>query len=199
MNDPSVIQYAHLAAQVYSDAPQIGQADGPARARMYGDVLVFRGTDNATTWATDFDADATLVAGLGRVHDGFWKALAGILPALLALPKPAAIVGHSEGAALASLYAGVLCVMGRLPTAVYGFEPPRMCADDTLRQLFDAKGVMRFFTSNGSDPVPTVPPWMSIPGEVTLIGAPRGPLPIIADHLIAHVIGALGVRPIPSD
>lgn len=193
MTDLTVVQYAQIAAQVYDDAPQVGAVDGPARARMYpGAVLAFRGTDNAATWATDFDADAKLVAGIGEVHDGFWDALAGILPALLALPKPDVIVGHSEGAALAALYAGVLCVIGRLPVAVYGFEPPRMCADDTLHKLLDAQGVMRFFTSNGSDPVPLVPPWMSIPGDLSLIGAPRGPLPIIEDHLIDHVIGALG-------
>jgi hypothetical protein len=191
VTDLSVVQYAELAAKVYDDPPQVGQADGPARARMYGGVLAFRGTDNASTWGADFDADATMVEGMGKVHDGFWKALAGVLPVLLALPRPSVIVGHSEGAALATLYAGVLCVIDRLPVAVYGFEPPRMCADDTLLKLFDAKGVMRFFTSNGSDPVPTVPPWMAIPGPVSDIGAPRGALPIIADHLIGNVVNVL--------
>ena len=192
MVDPSVLDYAQLAAQVYDDAPQFGAASGAARARMYGNVLAFRGTDDIATWLADFDINTCDVSGLGRVHAGFWGALAGILPILLAQPTPAAIVGHSEGAALATLYAGVLCVLNRLPTAVYGFEPPRMCADKTLADLLKAKGVMLFFTSNGSDPVPLVPMELSIPGPLSPIGAPRGPIPDIADHLIGNVIAALG-------
>lgn len=189
---PTVVEYAQIAAQVYDDPPQIGAMDGPARARTYlGDVLAFRGTDNDATVLADIEAEATSVTGLGKVHDGFWKALAGILPGLLALPEPSVIVGHSEGAALASLYAGVLCVIGKPPAEVYGFEPPRMCADGTLRKLLDAKGVMRFFTSNGSDPVPLIPSWMDIPGDWVLIGKPRGVIPDIEDHRIANVIAAL--------
>ncbi len=191
MTDPSVLDYAQFASRVYDDPPQFGAADGPARARMYGDVLAFRGTDDIATWLADFDISTTPVSGLGSVHAGFWGALAGILPALLAQSTPAAISAHSEGAALASFYAGVLCVLNRPPAAVYGFEPPRMCADNTLAELFRAKGIMLFYTSNGSDPVPLVPPELSIPGPLSLIGAPRGPIPDIQDHLISNVIASL--------
>ncbi len=187
-----IIAYAKIAQQVYNEPPQFGAANGPARARLYGNVLAFRGTDDFASIIADANIDTTPVWGLGRLHKGFWEALAGILPGLLTIQiQPAVIVGHSEGAALASLYAGVLCMMGWHSVSVYGFEPPRMCADNTLLQLFVTHSVFRFYSSNGSDPVTEVPPELSLPGELTHIGSPRGIIPDIEDHYIDNVIRSL--------
>ncbi len=185
------IAYAKLAAQVYNDLPQVGAVNGAARARMYGNVLAFRGTDDAATWLADLEIETEFVAGLGVLHKGFWRALAGVLPDLRKLPTPEVIVGHSEGAALATIYAGVLCMQGEHSVQVYGFEPPRLCGNGVLRQVLDDDGIQRFYTSNGSDPVPLVPPELSLPGELALIGAPRGPIPLIEDHYIDNVIRSL--------
>ncbi len=192
MTDRAILDFAKLAQLVYTDPPQFGTDDGPACGRMYGGVLVFRGTDNGASLMADLDITTMTTKALGAVHKGFMEALEGVLPQLMELPPPTAIVGHSEGAALATLHAGLLCVSGRLTfKAVYGFEPPRFVADGTLNGVLNMFGIERFYTCNGSDPVPDFPLELSLPGQLTFIGAKRTLIPDIDDHYIANVVKSL--------
>lgn len=174
--------------------PQIGAAASAARAIVQGDAVAFPGSDNLECWLADLDADVVHVDGLGTLHHGFWRALGTISSKLLALPTPAVTVGHSEGAALAVLFAAQLCLAGRPPRAVYGFEPPRVSADDTLATLLAAHGVEVNLYRNGQDLVPLVPrllhPWQH-PAPLIEIGHAAWPVPNVEDHKLAHVIQAL--------
>lgn len=184
------IDYAILAKRAYSDSPTVGRADSASRMHVYGDVHVFRGSDDISSWLADFDASVTEVWGLGNVHAGFYGALAAILPACLALPRPKAIAGHSLGAAMAILYAAVLAQQGYV-VPVYAFEPPRLAADDGLRTLLQAKQVPWYACRNGCDVVTQVPVSMTLPGELTHIGKAVVPFDNATDHSIDRVIQAL--------
>lgn len=187
--------YALLAARAYSEPPTIGLPCSAARAVVFDTGVVgFPGTNNLACWLADLDATAVDVPGLGRLHHGFWKAFQQIEGPLMALIGVEATVGHSEGAALAILYAAQLCIAGKPPKAVYAFEPPRLSACGTLAALFAAHGVELMLTQNGNDVVPDVPrllePWQH-PAPLQRIGRAALPFPNVDDHLIAHVVVAL--------
>ena len=184
------VDYAKLAKQAYIDIPSVGLPQSASRMHVYGDVHVFRGSDDMESWIADLTVVPQQVWGLGYVHAGFYGALAAILPACLALPRPTAITGHSLGAAMAILYAGVLALM-RQPVPVFAFEPPKLCADGTLANLMKIMDVPFYATRNGNDVVPTVPPAMTLPGTLTQIGRPTAPFPNIEDHNIDRVIESL--------
>lgn len=185
-----LVDFALLAKRAYTDAPTIGRADSASRMHVYGDVHVFRGSDDVASWLTDVDARTTDVWGLGKVHAGFYGALAAILPACLAQPRPTAIAGHSLGAAMAILYAAVLAQLGAV-VPVYAFEPPRLCADDGLATVIRAKQVPWYACRNGRDVVTQVPPAMTLPGALTPIGTSVFPFDNATDHSIDRVIAAL--------
>lgn len=184
------IDYAILAKRAYADAPTVGRADSASRMHVYGDVHVFRGSDDIESWMADFDIATVHVEGLGELHCGFWHALAAILPACMSIQRPSAIVGHSLGAAMAIAYAGVWALRG-IAIPVYAFEPPRMCGDDTLANLLQAKKVPWFATRNGHDLVTEVPVGLSLPGPLTQIGHPAEPFDNPIDHSMDRVIQAL--------
>lgn len=185
------VDYALLAKRAYADAPTVGRADSASRMHVYGDVHVFRGSDDIASFLADANCSTTDVHGLGRVHAGFYGALAAILPACLAMPLPSAVAGHSLGAAMAILYAAVLAHIGAPVVPVYAFEAPRICSDDTLRTLLLAKRVPFYATRNGHDLVTQVPPGMTLPGPLTQIGKGVLPFDNIEDHNIDRVIEAL--------
>ena len=181
-----------IAQAVYSAAPHIGDENTAARATRYPpDALAFPGSNNFACWLADLDAGAIPVAGLGRVHQGFWRAWCEIRQHVLALPYVATTIGHSEGAALAILAAADLCAAGRPPAAVYAFEPPRVSADGTIGALLAAHGVALHLYRNGNDVVPIVPrvlePWQH-PGPLTQVGVPSHPFPNVEDHLMQNVV-----------
>lgn len=184
------LDYAKLCQSCYSDAPTVGPADAPSPMHVYGNVQVFRGSADASAWLHDFDVTTVNVAGIGSVHAGFWQALARVLPGCLALPRPAAVAGHSLGAAVAILYAGVLAALGN-PTPVFAFEPPRLAGDSALRDLLQAHGVAWYATRNGDDVVTGLPPELTLPGPLTAIGHPFLPFPNTEDHHISRVVAAL--------
>lgn len=188
----SPVDYALLAKRAYTDSPTVGKPDSASRMHAYGDVHVFRGTDDALSVLDDVDCVPTHAGALGMVHGGFWRALQVILPACLGLLPPRAVAGHSLGAALAILYAGVMAQRGHV-VEVYAFEPPRICADDTLAELFRAKAVPLYATRNGNDIVTQVPPLLSLPGPLTRIGTPSFSLDNLTDHSIDRVIAALSI------
>ena len=185
---------ALLAGQSYSDLPTIGDPDSASRMHVYatdaGPVHVFRGTDDVMAAIADADCRTIKVWCLGELHAGFWGALAAILPACLALPRPTAIVGHSLGAAMAIIYAGVLAQQGII-VPVFALEPPRLCGDATLLGLLESRRVPWFACRNGLDLVTQVPPLLSLPGPLTAIGKASAPIPNIVDHEIARVVEAL--------
>jgi predicted lipase len=189
------VDFAMLAKRAYSDTPTIGLVNSASRMHGYfvagvGNVHVFRGSDDIASWMADFDVATVDVWGMGKVHAGFYGALAAILPACLAMPKPAAIAGHSLGAAMAILYAGVWALRGEA-IPVYAFEPPRLCADTMLQSLLFEKQVPWFACRNGKDIVTQVPRSMTLPGLLKDIGSPAGPFDNPADHNIDRVISAL--------
>jgi len=186
----SPIDYALLAQRAYTDAPTIGKPDSASRMHVYGDVHVFRGTDDFSAWLADLNCDVIAVEGLGRIHKGFYGALAAILPECLDLPRPSAVVGHSLGGAMAIIYGAVLAQLGHV-VPVYAFEPPRLCADAAIQDLLAANKVPWFATRNGLDIVTQVPPELSLPGPLTKIGTPSFSLDPIEDHGMGRVIEAL--------
>jgi hypothetical protein len=185
------IDYALLTQRSYTDAPTIGRADSASRMHVYGDVHVFRGTDDFHAGIADLHCDAVDVFGIGKVHAGFYGALAAILPACLALPRPAAVTGHSLGASMAILYAAVLAVLGTT-VPVYAFEPARLSADPQLAALFEAKQIPFYATRNGRDLITQIPLGMTLPGALTPIGTATAPFDNLVDHSIDRVIAALG-------
>ena len=184
------VDYALLAKRSYADAPTVGRADSASRLHVYGDIHVFRGSDDISSWRADLDVSTVDVWGIGKVHAGFYSALTAILPACLALPRPKAIAGHSLGAALAILYAAVLAQLGDV-VPVYAFEPPRLAADDGLQTLLRNRQVPWYACRNGWDVVTQIPPKMSIPGDLTCIGKAVVPFANVIDHDIDRVIRAL--------
>lgn len=191
------VDYARLAQRCYTDTPTVGDVDSASRMHVYGDVHCFRGSDDILAWLHDASCLPVNVWGLGKVHSGFWYALSAVLPACLALPRPAAITGHSLGAAMAILYAGVLAHLGHA-VPVYAFEPPRLCSDGALALLLKAWKVPFYATRNGNDVVTEIPLGMSLPGKLTRIGTPRLPFANVHDHDIRRVIEALAATAVAA-
>ena len=190
MTDPTALQYASLCARAYNDPPTYGQAESASRAHDYDGVIVFRGTDNPASLLADGYILTTPTPGLGTLHAGFWQAWLPLEAQLLGL-KPQVIAGHSLGGALAIIYAGMLCLAGKPPSAVWCFEPPRLSMDDTLRQVLEKAGVMVWASCNAIDPIPWVPPLMRFPAEYAHIGRLDLGFDPITYHLIANVERAL--------
>jgi triacylglycerol lipase len=185
------VDYALLSQRAYTDAPTIGEPNSASRMHVYGDVHVFRGTDDFMAAIADVNCATMNVWGLGYIHAGFYAAMAAILPACLALPRPAAVTGHSLGAAMAIIYAAVLAQLGCV-VPVFAFEPPRLCGDAGMGLLFKAKKIPFYATRNGNDWVTQIPLGLTLPGALTAIGKPSMPLNNITDHGIDRVIAALG-------
>ncbi|PYE21321.1 lipase (class 3) [Paraburkholderia silvatlantica] len=187
--------FALIAQESYSAAPDIGVADSASRAIVRqtdaGLVIAFPGTDNLACFAADFDIEPFDVAGIGRVYRGFFDAWSAIsLPVLAAVNgQPVTLVGHSLGAAMALMCAAYMTVGGNPPAAVYGFEPPRVGHDMGIRTVLANVPVHLF--KNGNDLVTDVPPAGQHAALLIPIGKPAFPFPNLIDHQIARVIDSL--------
>ncbi|MGN6410824.1 lipase family protein [Trinickia sp.] len=185
--------FAILAQEAYTASPDIGKADSASRAIVRqtaaGLVVAFPGTDNAAGFVADLDAIPMAVAGAGDVHRGFWLAWQAISVDVLAAinGRPVTLVGHSLGAAMAIMAAVEMMISGIRPTAVYGFEPPRVSPGCSVRALLSP--VPMWLYRNGGDLVPNLPIGWKHPGALEFIGTPA--LPNLEDHRIAQVIFAL--------
>lgn len=187
------IDFARLAQSVYTDPPTIGDPDSASRMHVYevqGEVVhVFRGTDDFASIVADADIETVEIDGLGKLHAGFYGALQRILDRCLALPVPSAVAGHSLGAAMAQIYAGVLSLKGH-QVACYAFEPPRVSWDNTLQSVLFRGGPV-YATRNGNDIVTQVPLGFNQAWPLLEIGVPSVPIDNIEDHFIDRVIAAL--------
>ncbi len=103
-------------------------------------VLVFRGTEPKSLEDIFTDLDANLVSwnGLGLVHQGFAKSLAGAWPDLETMlnrhhDKQFLFTGHSLGAALATLAAAL-----RKPEKLFTFGSPRVGNEAFVDSIADA-------------------------------------------------------------
>lgn len=185
------VDYALLSKQAYLDAPTIGDPASASRMHVYGNVHVFRGSDDIDSWLHDLDIELVDVPRLGRLHAGFESAWQAIREPCMALPPPSAVGGHSLGAELAIRCSAEWALLG-VVVPIFAFEPPRICGDEVMAALFHAEQVPFYATRNGRDLVTQVPFELTLPGPLTLIGTPSLPVDNIADHNIDRVIAALG-------
>jgi len=202
--DSLTLELAELCGRLEGMSPSLDPSFGAGASAVYVDArhdsLIFRGTVDVAGWLHDFDVTNDTVYGLGAVHRGFYNALAALMPRIQSLgaaSEPSIVCGHSLGAAMAVLFAGVLAVRG-VKTSVYAFEPPRPVASDVLVDAFRRAGTMWLATRNGNDIVTQLPPWLTLPGPLTEIGHPAHPWDNFTDHHIWNVIAALkqaDVRP----
>lgn len=190
--------YALIAQEAYSAAPDIGIADSASRAILrntpQGFCVAFPGTNNLPSWFADLNAMPMTVSGVGRVHSGFWNAWLAIAdPVLKAIgDKPVTFVGHSLGAAIAIMAAATMTAANNSPVAVYGFEPPRVSPDINFRTLLANVPVNLY--KNGNDLVPDVPLGWNHAAILNRIGIPLSIFPNVQDHAIDRVIAAFPVQ-----
>jgi alpha-beta hydrolase superfamily lysophospholipase len=187
--------FALLAQEAYTAAPDIGKADSASRAIVRqtaaGLVVAFRGSDDIDSWLHDFDIMTTDVPGVGAIHAGFWSAWQDIAVDVLAAidGRPVTLVGHSLGAAIAICAAVDMTISGNPPVAVHGFEPPRVSPDLGVRALL-AKVPVHLYR-NGLDIVTQVPHGWHQSALLNNIGNPSMPVDNVEDHEMARVIAAL--------
>jgi len=201
------LTYALLADAAYCVTPTFGAANSAARAVSTttedGLAIGFPGTNDLACWQANLDVRLVNTHQLGAVHHGFWDSVQSLWP-MLSQKTPVVIYGHSEGAALALLYAALLCLAGKPPGAVFAFEPPKVSADSVLGTVLSNAGVALHLYRNGNDLVPLVPvgirgiaEWQH-PAPLIPIGKPLLPLPNVQDHLMGRVIsGIKALVPVP--
>ena len=192
--------FALIAQEAYTAAPDIGKADSASRAIVRqtaaGLVVAFPGTDNVPCLEADLDIETVSVPGAGEVHKGFWQAWDAISVDVLAAiaGNPVTLVGHSLGAAIALMAALEMTISGNAPSAVYGFEPPRISPGCGPRAALAR--VPMWLYKNGGDLVPDLPLGWKHGGIFEFIGTPAPPN--LIDHRIARVIAALTVSASPQ-
>lgn len=183
--------FALLAQEAYTAAPDIGNADSASRAIVrhteVGLCVAFPGSDNVASWIADLDTRTVNVPGAGKIHAGFlgaWRAIAGdVLKAIG--DHPVTLVGHSLGAAIAIVAAADLTIAGNPPAAVWGFEPPRVSPGIGVRALL-SKVPMHLYR-NGNDLVTNLPLGWKQSALLAHIGPALSPLPNVQDHLLPRV------------
>ncbi|MDB5679309.1 lipase family protein [Sphingomonas bacterium] len=136
---------------------KIGSAGFGAVDRDGHAIIAFRGTQIDTPWDIIIDLGIwpRRWPGAGRVHDGFWKALRSILGQVetwLADPaiKRLTITGHSLGAAMATLLAGL-----KADAELVTFGSP-LVGNRAFADAFAGRCVRRYVDT--IDFVTTVPP-----------------------------------------
>jgi hypothetical protein len=186
--------WAQIANRTYSDQPDFGKADGAGRACVYaqGQVVDFPGSDDTSCWEHDFEAIPLAVPGLGRVHEGIYTAWQEVAQGVMDLQGVQGLVGHSEGAAIALLAAGAMCLAGKPPLVVWAWEPPRVSCDAVLRALLAKNNVTVHVMHHGNDLVPDVPDivlmdWQH-PAPEHRFGKAAYPFPNISDHLMPGIL-----------
>jgi triacylglycerol lipase len=187
--------FALLAQEAYTAAPDIGKADSASRAIVRttagGLCVAFPGSNDLACWLADLDALTVSVPSAGEIHRGFWDAWQAIAPAVLAAigDKPVTLVGHSLGGAIAICAAVSLTLAGKPPAAVYCFEPPRVNPGVEVAAVLRCVPVSLY--KNGNDIVPDLPLEWQHAAPLIRIGKAAMPFANVEDHELARVIEAL--------
>ena len=161
-------------------------------------IFAVEGTYDPAGWLGDFlaldvqDQETENHPTLGFVHADFYRAALRLLAPIeqAARSGPVAVCGHSRGAALAAMLAGLMIDDGLAPVKVSLFAPPRVGNALFVKVLTSINySAFRY----GNDPVTEVPltladfPYAQVP--LTIIGAPL-PDPIKC-HAIANYVTAV--------
>lgn len=131
-------------------------------------VVAFRGTegDKLEDWIADLEFELVPGPLNGRVHAGFYDALACVWQLLdrevrrlqAAQPRRLWVTGHSLGAALAALAAARWCEAGVEVAGLYTFGQPRTGDANFTRNLDFAFRSQAFRVVNNRDIVTRTPP-----------------------------------------
>jgi V8-like Glu-specific endopeptidase len=150
-------------------------------------VLVsFRGTESTSDWLSNLQVRPQTVAGLGRVHAGFWgqfTALQAQLESRLAMRQgvPLVVTGHSLGGAIAVL-AAITWAASHSLRALYTYGQPAVAQGEAVTAISTALAGRYHRLVNDADIVPRVPPGyrhtgqllhFNNEGKVTSPAAPR--------------------------
>lgn len=128
--------------------------------------LVFRGTESANDWFTDFDADQEpypFVTGYGEVHHGFLKLYRSLREdALKGFAEVGTIdslwvTGHSLGCGLSTLAIPDMMVQHPFQSVQhYSFASPRV-GSSAFTDKYNDNGVLTYRVVNTCDLVPQLP------------------------------------------
>lgn len=169
-------------------------------------ILAFRGSVDAEDWLRDLRAIPAYQSDIGWVHAGF---MAGMRDAFMewrsAFPSTSPwLVGHSLGAAHASILAALLAASGApLPQGLVVFGCPRPGFFKLRRTIRSGKFPVRVYSNRG-DPVPDVPVpfWHLLPYRhpakpiMLNAGAALGDSSPLAAHHMARYVE--GISELPS-
>ena len=126
-------------------------------------VLVsFRGTESTADWLSNLNVQDRAVAGLGRVHAGFWGQFSALREQLeeLLQPRrnlPILVTGHSLGGAIAVLAAATWAAERPL-RVVYTFGQPAVAQPGAATTIGTLLAGRHHRLVNDADIVPRVPP-----------------------------------------
>jgi len=163
---PTDAQLVDAAAATYTATlPWLQFAeDRLFRSQLPSGVMVFsfEGTYNAPGWVGDFlalgvrDHETTNHPTLGFVHLDFYQSALQFIAPLAAAAKegPIALGGHSRGAILALMAAGLLIDGGAPVIKIGAFAPPRGGGPTFIKIVTSISFCAYKF---GDDPVPEVP------------------------------------------
>lgn len=168
---PTDAALALLELDTYADAPA-GEvyAAGSDRAiiRRYADcaVLSIMGTGAPEQWISNFKA----IGARSAVHPKLGVCEYGFLEGALTIwavvsdklgDLPLIIQGHSRGAGMVPILAGLAAISGIKPARCVLWEAP-WCVGAECRSLLLSAGIDGIQYWHGDDPVPTIPavPWL---------------------------------------
>ncbi|MFZ0271014.1 MAG: hypothetical protein WAL34_04105 [Acidobacteriaceae bacterium] len=191
-------EYAVLCAAIYNpqskwDKIWTGNGNG-IFAGVFGNTVVFRGSDCPLDWLRDFDATLYDHPELGPVHCGMMEGLDDFFAETAKLLGSSPdICGHSLGAAHAWLFAGLLARAGNNPSRIAVFGSPRPGCQQ-LRDILTP--ISKSSYRNGNDPVTDVPvflpgfPYVE-PCDFTQLDVPPATHDLLHDHHIEQYVAGV--------